>query len=295
MLRSRPTPEISTSTTSPGFIQTGGGAVGAHAAGGAGDDDVTGDELGKGGAVGDQLGDGEDEVVGGGALHLLAVEAADEAGMGDVAGFVGGDEVGAEAAGVGEVLAGSELAAMPLPLADGAVVVAAIAGDDAHGVGFRDVPGGLADDDGEFGLEVERVGGVGADDRLVVTDLAVGPAGENGGLLGLGAATLEDVGQVVEPDADDLVGVRDGRQERNGREGMARQPGAVGGEGRQVRQRGAQARGLAAQIDHRVAVDDSPGDGAVRFETHQTHTVFLVPSSGRWPCVWAQGARQLWR
>ena len=64
------------------------------------------------------------------------------------AGFLFGDQGGAEAGGGGEVLAGGELVGVALPVADGAVVEDRIAGYEVERLFFRDVEAVLADDDG---------------------------------------------------------------------------------------------------------------------------------------------------
>src|SRR5438445_12511060 len=84
-------------------------AVGADAAGGAGDDDVTGDELGEGRAIGDQGRDVEHEVRDWCCLYLNTVEAGRNGLLADVGDFIRRDHPWPERAGADEILAGREL------------------------------------------------------------------------------------------------------------------------------------------------------------------------------------------
>ena len=154
----------------------------ADARGCAGGDDVAWEERHEAADVADEEGDWEDEVGGGALLAGVAVDGEGEVEGVGVTGFVRGDEDWAE---------GSE------------------AGDVVEGVGFRDVSGFGADDDGEFDFPV-GFGSAGVDEDGVE---GAGPRGgsllEEDGFGGDGGAGFEGVGAVVEADADDFGGSGD--------------------------------------------------------------------------------------
>ena len=77
----------------------------------------------------------------------------------------------------------------------------------------RRTPDGGAEDDGELGLPVDGVGLRCERDVVVRADERLGVLREQGRVLGQLAAHLEDVGAVVEPDADDLARLRHERCE----------------------------------------------------------------------------------
>ena len=202
-------------------------------------------------------------------MYFLAVQPRHQVLFGNVSDLVRGDDPRAEAAGVGEILARGVLAGMALPLAHAAVVVAGIAGDHRTGVGRLDVPAGPSDHHRQFALVIQRRADVRADQRLPVAHLRVGPAGEDRRLLRRLAAAFADVRQVVQPDADDLVRVGDGRQEGH----FVEPPRCCRRrEAYRHRQRRLQPRRVVEEVAHRLAVCRSPAWRAVGTqEAHQAH------------------------
>lgn len=100
---------------------------------------------------------------------------------------------------------------MLLPVAHSAVVEACVAGDVRHRpIAFDPVPG-RADHHGEFALEVKPIGHARLAQRLAVSDLRIGEAGEHQRVIWPGriAARLVEVGG----DAQDFARVGDGRQQ----------------------------------------------------------------------------------
>ena len=208
-----------------------------------------------------------------------------------------------EAAAALEILARRELVGVALPVADRAVVVAAVTGDMAERVGLAHMARRAADDDRQLALIV--VGGRvdRPDHRCAVADLGIGPAGEQHGIVAVAPAGFLDMGFVVEADADDLVRIGNDRQqadigERRGRPlpggpfcRRAEQPAG---------QRLFQRRGEAAQVDHRVAVHGAPGRCVVQKEGSEFHSDFLkgvlsgfCHGVGQAPCRRSGGAAQL--
>ena len=102
---------------------------------------------------------------------------------------------------------------MTLVVADRAVIVAGIAGDDRQRVGFGHVTAGLADDDCHFPLEVEHVGRVGLDHRLAVADLRIGKTRKDHRPFRDITAAFEHVAAIVQADGHDFVGIGNDRQE----------------------------------------------------------------------------------
>ena len=182
----------------------------ADARGGAGGDDVAWEERHEAADVADEEGDWEDEVGGGALLAGVAVDGEGEVEGVGVTGFVGGDEDWAEGSeGVGAFALGPLAAEFFLPCAFADIVHDGEAGDVVEGVGFRDVSGFGADDDGEFDFPV-GFGSAGVDEDGVE---GAGPRGgsllEEDGFGGDGGAGFEGVGAVVEADADDFGGSGD--------------------------------------------------------------------------------------
>src|SRR5690242_3640295 len=151
-------------------------ALGAHAAGRAADDDVTGLEPGESRAIFDLPRDIEDHVLDLRFLHDLPVEAGDELELGELAELVRRHLPRAERAGVGKILAWRELVSVALEVADAAVVVAGVAGNKAHRLAAGDVAAALADDDRELALEIEIGRDARPDDGLQMPGLTVGVA-----------------------------------------------------------------------------------------------------------------------
>src|SRR3546814_5250046 len=75
------------------------------------------------------------------------------------------------------------LAAVALPVAHAAPVVAGIPGDVVERLLFGDAPAALADDDGDLALVVELLRLAGREHRLLVRRLRIGEAGEDGRVL----------------------------------------------------------------------------------------------------------------
>ncbi len=119
----------------------------------------------------------------------------------------------AEAAGVGEILAGRELVRMALPIAHCRVVEGRISGHMGHRPALRDIAAGLADDDRKLAFVVEHFRHMRPHDRLAVGGQSVGEPGEDGGIFHFRALRFGAVGFVVDADAEDLRRVRDDREE----------------------------------------------------------------------------------
>src|SRR3546814_8851296 len=99
------------------------------------------------------------------------------------------------------------LAAVALPVAHAALVVAGIPGDVVERLLFGDAPAALADDDGDLALVVELLRLAGREHRLLVRRLRIGEAGEDGRVLGLRMAAFQPVRLVVQADAEDFLRV----------------------------------------------------------------------------------------
>ena len=127
-----------------------------------------------------------------------------------------------------------------------------VAGDVVHRLVLRDAAGGLADDDAQLDLEVERMAALGPDDRLAVADDRVRELREQQRPIGdVPAGALGDVRPIVEPDADDLSRSFDRRS------GHFDQLGAADGLGLAADDAGA-AAGDAGAADPLGAADE-PG------------------------------------
>src|SRR5215813_14098461 len=174
----------------------------------AGEDDVAGLERHALGDVGDGLGDREHHVVGVVGLHDLPVEPRlDFQALAAGRQLVGGDHPRAEPAGAVEILAHVPLRGLALIFAHRAFVAAGISGNARICVRSREVLGPLADDEDELGFVVERLGGLGPDDRLPVRHQRAAAAHENGrefrNVVALRA--FLDVLEIVEAEADDFA------------------------------------------------------------------------------------------
>ena len=95
-----------------------------------------------------------------------------------------------------------------LPVAGADVVDNDVAGHVPERVVTTNAAGDRADDDAELDLEIERMRALRPDDRRPVGDDGIGELGEQQGPDRRVPAALGDVVVVVEPDADDLGGVR---------------------------------------------------------------------------------------
>ena len=188
-------------------------AIGADPAGSAGDDDVAGRKLGEGRAIGDQGGNVEHQIGNRRGLHFHAVQAGRDLLLADIGDIVGRHHPRPEATGSHEILARSELRGVPLPVADAAVIVAGVAGDVRKRLLTRNAAAAPADDYGQFALVIEALGFQRPDHRLAAADLAVGEAGEDHRMRRGGVAALGEVGGIVDADAEDLVGIGNGRQQ----------------------------------------------------------------------------------
>ena len=109
-------------------------------------------------------------------------------------------------------LALQELRRAGLPVAHRDVVEDRVAGDRRRGLVEPAVADRRADDDGQLGLPVDGRRRRRQHDVVVGADQRRAVLGEDGREVGRLAAHLGDVVAVVEPDADDLVGVRDERR-----------------------------------------------------------------------------------
>ncbi len=145
-------------------------------------------------------------------MHDLAVQAGGQ-GLGfDIGYVIGGDHPGAEGAGADKVLAGGELVRVTLPVADGAVVVAGVAGHVIKGIFSLDVAAGAANNQGQLAFVIKGGGNTGYKNGVAVSDLAGGKTYKNGRVLLNRTAGFLAVGFVIQADADDFVGVGDNRQ-----------------------------------------------------------------------------------
>ncbi len=142
--------------------------------------------------------------------------------LADVGNFVRRHHPRPEAAGADEILARRELRGVALPVADAAVIVAGIAGDMRQRRLARNAAAGLADDDGHLALIVEALGLQRPDHRLAAADLAVGKAGEDHRMRRRGMAAFGEMRGVVDADAEDLVGIGNGRQQLDIRQRVVR-------------------------------------------------------------------------
>ena len=108
---------------------------------------------------------------------------------------------------------------------------------------------GRADDDTELDLEIEGVGPLRPDDRLLVADDGVGELREQQRLGTHDTLLLGDVVAVVQPDADDLA--RDGER-RDELDVVERDPGGA-----------LERRRPTAEVVERVGVQVHPRQEAV--------------------------------
>ena len=154
-------------------------------------------------------------------MRSLAVDGAGEPQVVRVGDLVDRDELGAERAEAGDVLAGPEARARVdlalLRFAVGEVVEDGHAGDVVERLGLLDAERALADDEHQLGLVVEAHDAVGPDHVRLVADQAGVELDEAGRLL---RHLLEEVGALAAPrgaavvlaDAEELVGVGHRRQ-----------------------------------------------------------------------------------
>src|SRR5579863_2333387 len=105
-------------------------------------------------------------------------------------------------AGMVKILARNELRGMPLPLADRAIIIAGVSGDDTLPVRFCNMSAAAADDHRQLTLVVERRGSLRTDHGLAVPNLGAGVTGKDDWLWRYLAPTLLDMGHVVQSDAE---------------------------------------------------------------------------------------------
>ena len=152
-----------------------------------------------------------DQLVGAGMLDLLAVQPRGQRELSRIGDFVGGDDPRPERTGAGPVLARG----------DGEFLVVAHAAVDKDGVARdvveravdRDMPAALADHHGQLALEVEIVRQLRPDHLPLMSNQGVGEADEHARLFRQFAAHFGGVIAIVHAGADDLVRVGDDRQE----------------------------------------------------------------------------------
>ncbi|MNE36465.1 hypothetical protein D3C76_1473840 [compost metagenome] len=84
-----------------------------------------------------------------------------------------------------------------------------------QGVSLGNVPPGLANHDGQFALKVEGGGSLGQNQRLIVAHLGARKSSEEGGVLWHLPPGFNDVLEVVQADAQNLVRAWDNRQPLN--------------------------------------------------------------------------------
>ena len=178
-----------------------------------GGDDVAGLERHQRREVGEQLGDREDEVRGRRLLHPLAVEVERDPDRVGGPGLVGGDDRRAAGRAAVEHLARHPLRRRELEVARREVVEQRVAGDVGDRVRLGDVLRAGADDERDLGLVVDLAARGRQLDRRAVGAQRVSELREEGRARRRLEPRLGGVGAVVEPDADDLVGVRDRGQE----------------------------------------------------------------------------------
>src|SRR3546814_18230848 len=89
------------------------------------------------------------------------------------------------------------LAAVALPVAHAALVVAGIPGDVVERLLFGDAPAALPDDDGDLALVVELLRPAGGDHRLLVRRRPIGEGGEDVRGRGLRVAAFRPGGPDV--------------------------------------------------------------------------------------------------
>src|SRR5690348_2249908 len=187
------------------------------------DDDVARTQIVSLAQIIDELRHAEDHEIERRILALDTVDPGDDAVLLPIAELVRRHQPRTEAARLLEILAEAELAIMALIFADGAFVVAGIAGDMIERLLDRDVAPAFADDDGELALVFvfHRDLGIGAEDRAIVPDLRARHAQEDLRIFPRGGeAGLVDVELVVEREAPDRLRVGDHRIEGDAGEAL---------------------------------------------------------------------------
>jgi hypothetical protein len=274
-LRKSPIRSISTSTTSPGFIQSGGVRLDPTPPGVP----VTITSPGSSRVKDEQysIWRGISKMADGCVLNHLAVEAGLQPQWCEIACFVRCHHPGPESAGLRKILAGRELMRVPLKIANAALVVTGVSCDVVPGILAGDVAAWLADDDGEFALEIEIFRDTRPDDVAKMPGLAVGEAAEHGGICDFGAAGFHAVRFIIEANAEDLVRIGYHWQPGDVCEAMSRglagrrrhlTQSAGGDGGFQI---GISVAKMRAEIDGLCAIDETPARGAVDRKTRKLH------------------------
>src|SRR4029077_5750364 len=252
-------------------------APGPDAAGRAGHDHVARLQPRERRAVFDLARNIEDHLADGCVLNHLAVEAGLQPQWCEIACFVRCHHPGPESAGLRKILAGRELMRVPLKIAKAALVVTGVSCDVVPGILAGDVAAWLADDDGEFALEIEIFRDTRPDDVAKMPGLAVGEAAEHGGICDFGAAGFHAVRFIIEANAEDLVRIGYHWQPGDVCEAMSR---GVAGRCRHLTQSaggdggfqiGISVAKMRAEIDGLCAIDETPARGAVDRKTRKLH------------------------
>ena len=164
--------------------------------------------------IGDQLLDRENQIGQRGFLHDAAVETGLDRQGAVIANFLRGDQIRPESAGAGKVFTGGELRGMALPVAHAALIVTSITGDMVQRIHLSDIAPCTTDDHRHFTLIVKALGHIGFDQRLPVSDLCVGKAGKDGGIIHVRTAGFLLVFLIVQTNAQNFGRVRYHRQHR---------------------------------------------------------------------------------
>ena len=117
----------------------------------------------------------------------------------------GGDDTGADSAGLVEVLAGRPLVRLALIVAQGPVVEDRVAKDMVQRVVFGDMAPARADDDHQFGLVIQLVRTARSHHRLSCRHDRIACAHEDRRILRNLIAAFLDVLDIVETQAEDLA------------------------------------------------------------------------------------------
>ena len=156
-LRKTPIPSISTSTTSPGFIQSGGIRFTPTPPGVPVTITSPRFERVERRTVFNQSRNIEDHLPQRGLLHDLSIQPGHDRARSQIGEFFRRNHPGTEAARPGKVLSRRELVRVVLPVSHAAIVVAGIAGDMIEGSIPRNIAPALSDDQRQFAFEIKVV------------------------------------------------------------------------------------------------------------------------------------------